>query len=154
MAENLTNERGFTLVELLITIAIISILASYAIPLYSTFKLKAKTSEAKINIGSIRTCEESYKAENMEYRVCNASPRALSQVNTTKVDWQNNGGFNSIGFKPTGKVYYSYQVLVNDFNTNVYTIYAVGDLDGDKQFGIFQYTNTGSGIVNLAGGKY
>ena len=57
------NQKGFTLIELMIVVAIIGILAAIAIPNFMSYQCKAKQSEAKSNLGSIATCQEAYKAE-------------------------------------------------------------------------------------------
>lgn len=44
---------GFTLIELMIVVAIIGILAAVAIPAYVNFTKKSKTSEASVNLGAI-----------------------------------------------------------------------------------------------------
>jgi prepilin-type N-terminal cleavage/methylation domain-containing protein len=51
----LKHKSGFTLIELMIVVAIIGILAAIAIPNFLRFQLKAKTSEGKTNIAAIRT---------------------------------------------------------------------------------------------------
>jgi len=61
------NEKGFTLIELMIVIAIIGILAAVAIPSYQNYTKRAKASEAKIMLDAIRTNEEAYKAQNNNY---------------------------------------------------------------------------------------
>ena len=61
------NQKGFTLIELMITIAIIGILAALAMSKFSDFDCKAKQSEAKTNLGTIRSCEEAYFAEYDRY---------------------------------------------------------------------------------------
>ena len=55
---------GFTLVELLIVIAIIGILGGIAIPLFLGERSKAMHTEAKSNLESLRLLEEQYFAEN------------------------------------------------------------------------------------------
>jgi type IV pilus assembly protein PilA len=68
------SKKGFTLIELMIVVAIIGILAAIAIPNFLRFQLKSKTSEAKVNLAAIRTAEESYLAEFGSYVVAAASP--------------------------------------------------------------------------------
>jgi type IV pilus assembly protein PilA len=64
------NTAGFTLVELMVVVAIIGILASIAIPQYSKFQAKARQSEAKIQLGGAYTVEQGYAAENSSYTRC------------------------------------------------------------------------------------
>ncbi len=59
----ISNEKGFTLVELMIVVAIIGILAAVAIPQYQNYTKKAKASEAKTILDSIITSEAAYYAE-------------------------------------------------------------------------------------------
>ena len=47
--------RGFTLIELMITVAILGILAAIAIPAYSGFVARSKTAEASTNLGVLFT---------------------------------------------------------------------------------------------------
>ena len=57
------NKKGFTLIELMIVVAIIGILAAIAIPDFLKFQAKAKQSEAKTNLGAIFTAQVAYFAE-------------------------------------------------------------------------------------------
>ncbi len=61
------NKKGFTLIELMIVVAIIGILAAIAIPNFMNYQCKAKQSEAKSNLGTIRTNQEAYRAEHDTY---------------------------------------------------------------------------------------
>ena len=65
----LKNNKGFTLIELMIVVAIIGILAAIAIPNFLNYQCKAKQSEAKSNLGTIRTQQEAYFAEYDGYAV-------------------------------------------------------------------------------------
>ena len=65
--DGLDAKSGFTLVELLIVIAIIGILAGIAVPLFLGERTKAATTEAKSNLESLRLLEEQFFAENSCY---------------------------------------------------------------------------------------
>jgi len=78
--------KGFTLIELMIVVAIIGILAALAIPNFMRFQAKSKQSEAKANLKSIFTAEKSYAAEKDKY----------------------GASFNDIGFEPERGNRYAY----------------------------------------------
>ncbi len=63
----LTDSTGFTLVELVITVLILVILASVAVPLYQANVKREKASEADAALGSIRIALRVYYAENGSY---------------------------------------------------------------------------------------
>ena len=59
-----SDRRGFTLIELMIVVAIIGILAAIAIPNFIKFQARAKQSEAKANMRAMFTAEKSFYAAN------------------------------------------------------------------------------------------
>jgi type IV pilus assembly protein PilA len=54
------NEKGFTLMELMVVIVIVAILAAVAVPLYINYVKDAQRTEAKAAIGAIITAEQTY----------------------------------------------------------------------------------------------
>ena len=136
------NQKGFTLIELMIVVAIIGILAAIAIPNFLNYQLKSKTAEAKVNLGAIATSQESYRAENDTYIVCAQYPGARG---TQKQTWTNTfaaaGDFFTIGFAPAGDVYYDYTVAQVADITVDFIGTADGDLDGDGNDGQFTMDN-------------
>ncbi len=67
-------KRGFTLIELLIVVAIISILASIALPNFLQAQIRAKVSRARSDMRTIGQALESYYVDNNRYPISMAAP--------------------------------------------------------------------------------
>ena len=88
LIQRLRKSEGFTLIELMIVVAIIGILAAIAIPNFLTYQCKSKQSEAKTNLGGIGTSEEAYFAEYDTYKAATSN----------------------IGWRPKGSKRYSFTI--------------------------------------------
>jgi prepilin-type N-terminal cleavage/methylation domain-containing protein len=62
-----TNQKGFTLMELMVVIVIVAILAAVAVPLYINYVKDAQRTEAKGAIGAVITAEQTYYQINGTY---------------------------------------------------------------------------------------
>lgn len=70
MKRFLKNTSGFTLVELMVVVAIIGILSSVAVPQFRKYQAKAKQSEAKIALSAIYQTEVTALADYDTYATC------------------------------------------------------------------------------------
>jgi len=61
------NSKGFTLVELLIVVAIIGVLSTIGVPTFRKMVTKAKKSEAKVSLGGLFTVESAFFTEYSVY---------------------------------------------------------------------------------------
>ena len=74
------TERGFTLIELMIVVAIIAILAGILIPNFVNARAQAQTAACESNLRSIATALELYYADNQTYPASNSvSPANLAK---------------------------------------------------------------------------
>ena len=77
------KKNAFTLIELMIVVAIIAFLSAISVPQYFKYQAKARQAEVSMNLASLHTAMQSYYAEHGRY---------------TNVLW----GENSVGWKPEG----------------------------------------------------
>ena len=163
-----TNRKGFTLIELMIVVAIIGILAAIAIPNFIRYQLRSKTTEAKVVLGGIKTSEESFRAEYDNYVAATADGNTA--VGTTKAPWLGRGcatncsrllnancvEFACMGYEPSGQVYYEYAVEIVTSAPGVAAEFSAGasaDLDGDGTQGGFLYgtaNSVGTTVTQIA----
>jgi type IV pilus assembly protein PilA len=160
-----TAKRGFTLIELMIVVAIIGILAAVAIPAFINYMKRAKTSEASVNLKSITEGAMSYfDAEHGALGLSHCLPETADRTpagNATAVKKDPTtltadaaGQFGTVEWKATGWMpsepfYYHYSWFTSTLGAAcpvvgtagstelVGTADAQGDLDGDGEFSNF-----------------
>lgn len=82
------NRKAFTLIELLIVVAIIGILAAIAIPNFLQAQIRAKVARAKAEMKTVTTALEIYNVDHSEYPWINQNPGYdIPRVLTTPIDY-------------------------------------------------------------------
>lgn len=79
------SQRGFSLVELMVVVAIIGVLAAIAVPSINKYLAKARQTEAKTQLSSLYTSEKAFYAEYTAYH----------------------GMFGAVGYAPQGELRYN-----------------------------------------------
>jgi prepilin-type N-terminal cleavage/methylation domain-containing protein len=150
MKSALRRARGFTLIELMIVVAIIGILSSVALPVFKNFSLRARQSERRVVMKTIKQSAEDFfvRFGRIEDNVGNpmlvltGPPNPLGPESATKRAFNTvpdacpNCGWSLLGVTEQyldGSLYYTYQWTIVDVvgvNQTLY-IQADGDLDGD-----------------------
>ena len=85
---NNKKNRGMTLVELLIVVAIVAILASVALPSWNSQVQKARRADARNTLMFVQVEQEKYRADNGSY-ASSMSALGLSTYNSTSRDYYN-----------------------------------------------------------------
>jgi len=80
-------EKGFTLIELMITVAVIGILAAIAYPSYTEYGFRARRAEAQNLLNDAAARQERWKAQNGKY----AAPADLAKLKLPNGDKSENG---------------------------------------------------------------
>jgi type IV pilus assembly protein PilA len=113
MFKKIQEKKGFTLIELMIVVAIIGILSAIAIPNFMKFQCRAKQSEAKTLLAGVFTAEIAYFGEFSKFKG-GATGKAL------------------IGFTPASLPRYYTSPTITTYNTGgSFSATSGGDPDGD-----------------------
>ena len=129
--------RGFTLIELMIVVAIIGVLSSIAIPSFQLLTLKAKAAERPELVLRLKKAVEDLYLQNGRAEITADFQPALPPSPSRRIpDWRS-GDWPELlktGEEILGAVYYSYRVDAweqSGSNPAGFLIEVVGDLDGD-----------------------
>jgi prepilin-type N-terminal cleavage/methylation domain-containing protein len=165
------KRNGFSLMELMIVVVITGVLAAIAIPTFTGYVQKSRTSEAVQFLGVIKLRQEAFRAEFGQYRPASGgSPTDPTSITFVPVvasgspsshshPFPVDDDFNAIGAKPDGAVRFSYGWAAGGPAVNLPAVYelsqphdfyfiaqAVGDLDDDGVLCTFESTSFTRGV--------
>lgn len=169
------SRQGFTLLELMTVVIIVGVLSAVAIPTFSNYIYKSRTSEATEFLGIIRLREESYRSEFGVYCPTisgGAAPNSIDSLkgsnlvpdpSTTKRDpkpFTPTQPWLQLGARPTNQVRFGYGVAAgvpadapralgwDDATADFWFVArAVGDLDADGESCTFEIYSASSNVA-------
>ena len=147
------RQGGFTMVEMMIAVAIIGILASVSIPAFQNYQNRSRRAEAFSNLAGLAKLEKSYFSEYSAYaRVGISQPAGTLGSNKLVWDPAAEAAFSTVGFHPDGAVFYAYDVNVDTGlcpQQDCFTASGYGDADSNGLLALVVYTQpTASGAVS------
>jgi prepilin-type N-terminal cleavage/methylation domain-containing protein len=142
------RQRGFTLIELMISVSVIGVLASVAIPSFGAMQMRSRMAERSFMMTAIyRAMDDMYMREARfpldlgggESYLNLMNPQPNATLSTAKVGWRSvpvdaSDHWGRLALIVEGSVYYRYVGFgYTSPSSRTYRLEAYGDLDGDGQ---------------------
>ena len=129
-----SSGRGFTLIELMLVVAIIGLLATIAIPQFLRMQIHAKRTEVIINIAGLQLEQMSYYT--IHDTMLDAPENPTTPLDRDKHPWEPDlDNWTNIGWAPDGLVYCHYEI--SPFAGVWGRVIGTCDIDGDGNIAVW-----------------
>jgi type IV pilus assembly protein PilE len=124
----LQRQRAFTLIELMIVVAIIGILAAIAIPSYQEYVRKSRRTDATVAMSKIQQAQEKWRANNSSYSVDITSTGLNVSTLSTATTATSESSTSTLG----GDGYYTINISSNTATGYILTATSTGQQASDS----------------------
>jgi type IV pilus assembly protein PilA len=153
---------GFTLIELMIVVALVGLLAAMAIPNFIRYQARTRRSEAFANLSALARAQKAYQAERDQFIDSgNSYPDPTlyngGVLSPQKMPWDADSelAYSELGWEPEGQVFYSYGSWTATSGLgcgtceSCFTGAAYGDVDGNNsvQTVLFVHPSEVAGVL-------
>ena len=163
------RNHGFTITELMVSVVIIGVLASLAIPSFTSYIYKARVSEATNFLGKIKQRQDAYRNEFGQYCAVNGddwgtyNPTTIPGIDP--VVWSPTAEWRQLAAAPDGPIRFQYATVAGfpgdaaptdsnlDENDHWFAARAQGDLDEDGTTFFLEIYSQSTHIYNSAAAK-
>ncbi|MFH1832113.1 MAG: type II secretion system protein [bacterium] len=161
--KNNIKSKAFTLIELMIVVAIIAFLAAISVPQYFKYISRARQAEVAMNLASLHTAQQAYFAEHAQYCMNLSGPESIGwkpagyKEGATQQNFYYTYGFNFPGAQEgvhffTGKLNTPKESLGETYSKmDSFLAKAAGDIGGKGKLDVWQVDESRS-IQNIQKG--
>lgn len=163
------RNQGYTITELMITVVIIGVLATIAIPTFTSYIYKARVTEATNFLGKIKQRQEAYRNEFGQYCAVDGddwgswNPATIPGIDPDV--WVSTDEWRQLGASPDAPIRFQYATVAGepgddvpagtnmDKNDHWFAARAQGDLDEDTTTFFLEIYSQSNHIYNSASEK-